>query len=89
MTTWRQPESGVTTRLVDGTTFVHVTGLLAVAVLNSTALTVWQQAEHARDLADLIERVCLAHAVGTEFAREDVSRTVTDLVSAGLLIETA
>ena len=79
----------MTTRLVEGTAFVHVEGVTAVAVLNETALSVWDHAADAEDLSDLVTRVSSERGVAADLVRDDVARTVAELVSAGLLLESS
>ncbi len=89
MTRWRRPESGLTTRLVEDTAFVHVEGVTAVAILNETAVAVWHHAADAANLPDLVARVSSERGVPAYLVRDDVARTVAELVSAGLLRESA
>lgn len=86
VTGWQLPERSLTTRRVDGSAFVHVGDAAAVAVLNGTALAVWDHAPGALGPDELVRRVAAAYEVAPDEVRADVLRTVDELVEAGLLV---
>ncbi len=83
---WKLPARALTTRRVAGSAFVHAQDSERVAVLNGTALAVWDLAPGAAGPEELVERVAAEHARSPEDVRVDVLRTVDELVEAGLLV---
>ncbi|MBD2758931.1 PqqD family protein [Yimella sp. cx-573] len=83
---WRKPTTLVWVEADDGEmTYVTSTVHGRVVILSETAATIWQCAERASTIGEIIGRLSAELDIDEDTIHDDVENCVTDLVIAGLL----
>ena len=73
-------------RLVDGEAVIVLPGEGMVKVLNAVGSRVWELADGARTVGEMVETIHDEYDVDREQAQEDVVEFVSTMVAANLLI---
>lgn len=83
---WRRPTGLAWTESDDGeTAYVTSTARGRIVVLSYIAATIWQCADRASTIDEIIGRLSAHFEIDRDTVRDDVRQCVTDLVNAGLL----